>query len=167
MGTLRLGREMPWERDCFWRILFSYACAIKHINLYIIYGIQDILYRKSLKVKNLTLSIVVIWNAFENFKGSFHSGPRGILPVRYSPSNSSFDSLEDWKYNAQNPMYHPFFIDDEAAWSSTWSKTKGDSLLVFGNGLRIWPPARRCDERRGGEEVEKTPTVSLSGVYWA
>ena len=23
-------------------------------------------------------------------------------------------------------MYHPFFIDDEATWSLTWSKTKGD-----------------------------------------
>ena len=60
VGTLPLGREMPGEQDYFWRVLFSYACAVKYINLYIIYGIQDILYRKSLKIKNLTLSIVVV-----------------------------------------------------------------------------------------------------------
>ena len=109
MGTLPLRREKPWERDYFWRLLFPYACVVKYINLYIIYGIQDILYRKSLKIKNLTLPIAVVWKAFEN------CNTREVSPT--NPYLTLF-SLEDCKWNAKNPMYHSY----EASWSSTWSK---------------------------------------------
>ena len=47
--TLPLRREKPWERGNFLEDTFSYAGAVKCINLYIIYGIQDILCRNSLK----------------------------------------------------------------------------------------------------------------------